>query len=178
MGTGSLATVIADVSAHEPRGVRTCSLSLPACARSLARPPARPPARPGKLVLGVPAPARCRPPHSQLSAAQTSPKLKCRTTAAARARLSRELPGPPSHLPGLHRGIGRKFRRAAARKRDTPTLRQRAASAQAPPLCCSSSSLCLHQAVGSYVAPGPPEAEGGTARPGTPRARRLAVCPP
>ena len=40
-------------------------------------------------------------------------------------------------------------------------------------------SACLQTsaAVGSYVAPGPPEAERGTARPGAPRAWRPAVCP-
>lgn len=61
------------------------------------------------------------------------------------------------------------------------SLAQRALTAQARrPLSFLLFLLLLsrRQAVGSYVAPGPPEAEGGTARPGAPRARRPAVCPP
>lgn len=128
-----------------PCGERTCSHCLFTCpallpAGSPARPPARSLARPGILVRGVQRsePARCHPPHSQLNATHTPRKLKCRTPAAARARLSRELPGPPSHLPRLLPGSGGSSgepRRANATRQpcaSAPQVRRRRHSAALP----------------------------------------------
>lgn len=114
---------------------------------------------PGRRRLGARAP--CPVPAPQLS-----------RTLVAGARSSRE------NTSGQARPcVERKFRSAgrADETRQPAPARLKCAGARHPLSGRSSPGPLKAAAVGSYVTPSPPEAEGGTARTRAPRARRPAI---
>lgn len=127
----------------------------------------------GRLGAGAPAPRA--QPHSRRGHVS-----RRHGDAAVRARNSRENTSGPARTFVGDTGKERKFRRAqrAGATRSPSQPRGSAVSAQArgrSPSCRSAPRPCTSAAVGSYVTPGPPEAEGGTARTGAPRTRRPPV---
>lgn len=123
-----------------------------------------------------------RTPGARPDAAAEAGKFR---RAATRRRRS-QAPPPPL--------APRVRRRRSQLPRPPPPRQERAGAAASSPaphparrvrrradsrVFCASFSLSPDVVVvRSYVAPGPPEAEGGTARPGAPRARRPAVRSP
>lgn len=132
-------------------------------------------------VLPGPAPGPPSRPALGAGGSEPHPAQKTRRLRPVEAPKSRE------NSPGSVRA----FSNTIDNREEVPqgsSAQTRHASLAPPRLKCAGApaalfsalpSACLQTsaAVGSYVAPGPPEAEGGTARPGAPRAWRPAVCP-
>lgn len=138
-------------------------------ARLLTCPPARASAKQGARSPGA------RLPDTSLAAVADTPPED-----ADPARNSRENTPEPARTFVGDTGEERKFRRAqrAGATRSPSPPRASAVSAQARGRslsCWSAPRPRTSAAVGSYVTPGPPEAEGGTARTGAPWTRRPPV---